>query len=95
MSETQMDNHWNLSEVYRKIKGTFTECSESHGISINSNQRGMPASTKKGALEEKIQLAEVGVGFSQQKRWTLRALLRYLKNSDCCIKLTNSSSFHA
>ena len=95
MSETQIDNHWNLSEVYRKIKGTFTECSESHGISINSNQRGMPASTKKGALEEKIQLAEGGVCFSRQKRWTLRARLRYLKKSDHCIKWTNCSSLHA
>ena len=39
-------------------------------IELNPNQRGMPASTKEGALEEKIQLAEGGAGFSRQKRWT-------------------------
>ena len=39
---------------------------------FNPNQRGMPATTKEGALEEKIQLAE-GAGFSRQKRLTLRA----------------------
>ena len=65
------------------------------GKLIFPNQRGMPASTTEGALEEKIQLAEVGVGFSRQKRWTLRALLRYLKNLDHCIKWTNCSSLHA
>ena len=54
----------------------------------------MPATTKEGALEEKIQLAE-GAGFSRQKRLTLRAGLRYLKNSDHCIKWTNCSSLHA
>ena len=36
MSETQMDSHWNLSEMYGKIKRTFAECSESHGISITA-----------------------------------------------------------
>ena len=36
------------------------------------NQRGMPAITKEGALEEKIQLVE-GAGFSRQKCLTLKA----------------------
>ena len=56
------------------------------GKLIFPNQRGMPASTKEGAVEEKIQLAEGEAGFSRQKRWTLRARLRCLKNSDHCIK---------
>ena len=49
---------------------------------VNPNQRGMPASTKEGALKEKIQLAEGGGGFSRQKRLTLRDRLIYLQNSD-------------
>ena len=36
-----------------------------------------------------------GTGFSQQKHLTLRARLRYLKNSDHCIKWTSCSSLHA
>ena len=41
-------------------------------VVFDPNQRGMPATTKEGALEEKIQLAE-GAGFSRQKRLTLKA----------------------
>ena len=51
---------------------------------FNPNQRGMPASTKEGALEEKIQLAEGGAGFSRQKRWTLRALLKGQQHEKSC-----------
>ena len=43
-----------------------------HTFLINPNQRGMPATTKEGALEEKTQLAE-GAGFSRRKRLTLKA----------------------
>ena len=56
---------------------------------LNPNQRGMPASTKEGALEEKIQLAEGGAGFSQQKRLTLRARLRLYDPAEEYYSLNN------
>ena len=52
--------------------GSGNEFPDSDPTHVNPNQRGMPATTKEGALEEKIQLAE-GAGFSLQKRLTLKA----------------------
>ena len=50
VTETQVNNHWNLSEIWRRIKWTFTECSEKyHGKGKQNN-----ATVDKKALAENI-----------------------------------------
>ena len=51
-------------------------------------------SSKSGALAFKIQLVG-GADFSRQKRLTLWARLRYLKNLDHCIKWTSCTIVHS
>ena len=30
MTKTQVNNHWNLNEIWQRTKWTFTECSEKY-----------------------------------------------------------------
>ena len=53
MMETQINNHWILSEIYGKIKWTFTEWSENHGIGIMDKKVDKATADKK-VLSENV-----------------------------------------